>query len=47
MSANRNVTCQVCKQDIQVRSSMAYQTLYNHLKTHEEVTESISLYKIA
>jgi len=35
MSANRFVVCEVCKEQIQIKSSMAYQTLYNHMKEHK------------
>lgn len=35
MSANRLVICEICKEQVQVRSFMAYQTLYNHMKEHK------------
>lgn len=35
MSANRIVICEICKEEIQVRSAMAYQTVYNHTKVHK------------
>ncbi len=34
MSANRLVICEICKEEIQVRSTMAYQTIYNHIRKH-------------
>jgi hypothetical protein len=32
---NKVVVCQMCKEEIQVKSKMAYQTLYNHMKEHK------------
>ena len=35
MPTNRSVTCEICNEEIQIRSAMAYQTLYNHMKKHK------------
>jgi hypothetical protein len=35
MSANRMVICDLCKKEIQVRSSFAFYTLQAHLKEHK------------
>lgn len=35
MTANRTIVCEICKEEVQVRSAMAYQTIYNHLRKHK------------
>ncbi len=32
---NKVVICEICKEEIQVRSKMAYQIIYNHTKKHK------------
>jgi hypothetical protein len=35
MSTDRFAVCEVCKKQIQVRSSMVHETLHNHMKEHK------------
>lgn len=35
MSKNKVVVCELCKKEIDVRSSFAYMTLQNHYKEHK------------
>lgn len=41
MSANRFIVCEICGEEVQVRSTMAYQTYYNHMKKHDEKTKKV------
>ena len=37
MATNRIAVCDKCKAEIQVRSSMAHDTLYNHIKSEHKI----------
>lgn len=36
MASNRLVVCNICNQEIEVRSGFAHETLNRHMKTHKE-----------